>query len=563
MKNQYFSCFPLFLLRSLVYNIGMENKLSREQLNTLDSGILVGMLLQQQEREERLYAEIANLTKKVEYLTEQLALANTRAFAPSTEKNLVALDEDQMNFFNEFEAEIAGKVISEPKIKEVVVAAHTRRKKTGKRAEDLSAFPKKEISHELSEEQLASEFPNGYNRLPDEVYSKLEFHPATFEVLEHHIAVYKDKRSERILKAPHPVEMLDKSIATPSLVAAILNSKYVNAQPLYRQEQAFANMDLNLSRQNMANWAITLSERYLSLVYDRLKAEIIKTPVIHADETPVMVTKDGREGMHNNYMWVYRTGTMCKAKPAILYEYQRTRKAEAPEEFLKGFSGKLVCDGYQVYHSIEDTRSGDITVAGCWAHARRPFAEVVKALGKEKAEGTIAYEALAQISNIYYVDNTLKELPPAMRKKKRKLLVKPLVDSFFEWVKECAAQIPPSSKTAKGLAYCINQEKYLRTFLTDPAVPLDNNAAEQAIRSFCVGKKNWKLIDTINGAEASAVIYSLVETAKANNLKCYEYFKHLLTEIPKHMKDTSLDFLEDLLPWSDAIPEECKKKIVK
>ena len=535
----------------------MEKILTREQLNSLDKDILIELYL-------NLAEEMKSLNAKMDILIEQLSLANTRAFAAKSEKHLTNQDEDQFTFFNEFEAILESKgAFVEPEIKDVIVAEHKRKKHVGKREEDLKAFPATEVLHEIPKEELDKEFPNGYNRLPDEVYRKIEIIPATFTVIEHHLAVYKDKIGDKILKAPHPVEMLNKSIATPSIAAAIINSKYVNAMPLYRQEQEFASMDLNISRQSMANWVITLSERYLSLVYDRLKAEIVKTPVIHADETPVMVTKDGREGMHKNYMWVYRTGTMCKAKPAIVYEYQRTRKADAPQEFLKDFAGKLVCDGYQVYHSIEDKKDGCITVAGCWAHARRPFAEVVKSLGQEKAEGTIAYEALAQISNIYYVDNTLKDLPPVIRKKKRALLVKPLVNSFFEWIKENNIRVSPGSKTAKGFAYCINQEKYLKVFLTDPAVPMDNNAAEQAIRSFCVGKKNWKLIDTMNGAQASAMIYSIVETAKANNLKCYEYFKYLLTEIPKHMDDTNLKFLDNLMPWSKTLPDECRKMIIK
>jgi hypothetical protein len=281
--------------------------------------------------------------------------------------------------------------------------------------------------------------------------------------------------------------------------------------------------------------------------------------VLHADETPVTVIKDGREGTHKNYMWVYRTGEMCKANPVVIYDYQKTRKADAPREMLGAFQGKLVCDGYQVYHGMEDDMA-DITVCGCWAHARRPFAEVVKSMGKEKAKGTAAYEALLQIEQIYRKDNELRRLPAKERKRKRRLLVKPLVDGFFQWAKEEQLNVLPSSKTAKGLQYCLNQEKYLRKFITDPEVPLDNNPAERAIRPFCVGKKNWVLIDTVHGARASAVLYSIVETAKVNNLKPYNYFKHLLTEIPKHMDDTDLEFLEELLPWSDYLPDDCRKK---
>lgn len=161
------------------------------------------------------------------------------------------------------------------------------------------------------------------------------------------------------------------------------------------------------------------------------------------------------------------------------------------------------------------------------AHARRPFAQIVKSLGEDKAAGTVASEALVQIQNIYHTDNSLLKLPPSERMKRRKKLVKPLVDCFFSWCKESIHRVPQSSETAKGIQYCLNQEKYLRVFLTDPQIPLDNNLAEQSIRPFCVGKKNWKLIDTVHGAKASAILYSIVETAKANGLNIYQYFRFL------------------------------------
>lgn len=174
--------------------------------------------------------------------------------------------------------------------------------------------------------------------------------------------------------------------------------------------------------------------------------------------------------------------------------------------------------------------------------------------------GTVAAEALIQIQNIYRTDNKLRNLPPAERKKRRNTLVKPLVDTFFAWCRESIHRVSPSSETAAGIQYCINPERYLRGFLEDPQIPLDNNLAEQAIRPFCVGKKNWKLIDTVHGAQASAILYSIVETAKANGINIYQYFKYLLTEIPKHMDDTDLSFIDPLLPWSKQLPAECRKK---
>lgn len=533
----------------------MENeRFTIDQLNSLDKDILITLLLGMQD-------QISQQSLAVEKLTEQIALMNTRTYGKKSEK--INTDENQLNFFsvilNEAESLIEGQLSIEPSMDEVVVPAHKRRKRKGKLDEDLMDLDTRIIEHTVPEDVLTEHFPQGYKRLPDEVYKKLELIPAVFEVHEHHIAVYKG-RNGKIIKAEHPKEMLNGSIATPSVVSAVIHGKYTNAVPLYRQEQEFARNDVNISRQTMANWVITSAERYISLVYDRMKEELLNSPVIHADETPVMVTKDGREGMHRNYMWVYRSGSMCKANQVVLYDYQKTRKADAPYGFLSGFDGKLVCDGYQVYHTLENREDTDFKVAGCWAHARRPFAQVYKSLGEEKAAGTVAAEALVQIQNIYHTDNKLLKLSPSERKKRRKTLVKPLVDSYFEWCRNSIERVPPSSETAAGIRYCINQEKYLRAFLDDPQIPLDNNLAEQSIRPFCVGKKNWKLIDTVHGAQASAILYSIVETAKANDLNIYNYFKHLLTEIPKHMDDTELSFLNSLLPWSKQLPAECRKK---
>lgn len=243
----------------------------------------------------------------------------------------------------------------------------------------------------------------------------------------------------------------------------------------------------------------------------------------------------------------------------MLYEYQPTRNASHPREFLKNFQGICVTDGYQVYHTIEKERE-DVRIAGRWAHARRRFDEAVKVLPKNQQKGTLAYLALKQIQAIYREENKLASMTPEERQKHRQLTVRPLVDAYFAWAKQNLLAVTPKSKTAKGIVYSLNQKKYLRTFLEAGEVLMDNNSVEQAIRPFCVGKKNWVMFDTIAGAEAGGIIYSIAETAKANNLKSYNYFKYLLTEIPKHMEYQDADFCEDLLPWSDKLPEERKKK---
>ena len=307
----------------------------------------------------------------IENLTEQIAILTNKRFGKSSEKALVTSEQlSILDFgFNEVEFTVDAIPADEPEIETVIVK---RKKKKGKREEDLSAFPVIPVIHELSKEELEEKFPDGYTELPDEVYKKLRIIPAQFEVLEHHLKVYKGKDGT-IVKAPHPKELMDNSIATPSLVAFIMNGKYVNAVPLYRQEQEFERNDVNISRQTMANWVIRPTEKYLSLVYDRLVEEIKRSPVIHADETPAKVMRiDGKkiENGKKTYMWVYRNRSSSKSPPIVLFDWQPSRRADHPREFLKDFSGTVVTDGYQVYHKLGKERP-DLNVAGCWIHYPR------------------------------------------------------------------------------------------------------------------------------------------------------------------------------------------------
>jgi len=542
----------------------MENKFTEKQLTEYSKDTIVSMYISLQEITESLrktselqQEQMQVLSKKIDLLVEQIALSNQRQFGRSSEK--LVLDGQVELCFNEAEVLVdLHEVILEPELHDIYLKPLKKKKAKGKRDADLNGLPVKIINHEMSEADLKMAFGDKWRRLPDEVYKRLAFHPATFEVEEHHVAVYCSADNQTILRADRGISLLRNSVVTPSLLAAIYTGKYVNALPLYRLEQEFQRHDINISRQNMANWVIQCSERYLSLIYDRMHVELKKCPVLQADETPVEVSKDDRPAGSKSYMWVYRTGKLYTEKPIILYEYQKTRKADHPINFLNGFSGILVSDGFQVYHAM-DRDQEDLTVAGCWSHARRRFAEVIKAFGKENAKGTVAFDALRQIGVIYKLDNELSELSFEERVIQRELIIKPLVEAFFKWVKKQVHTVPEKSATHKGLNYCINQEKYLKVFLSHGDVPLDNNATESAIRGFCIGKNNWKLIDTIHGAKASAIAYSIAETAKANNLKPYQYFKHLLTEIPKYEDGKSLDFLDNLLPWSPNLPAECRK----
>ncbi len=533
----------------------MASKYTEEQLNSLDRETLTRLFLSQQE-------QLENIDHTLQLVLEQMADLKRHRFGRSSEKREA---EDQISFmevdgkivfFNEPEAVAA----EESTLEEPENVSRTRpKKKQGKREEDLDGIPVVVVEHSMTDGELEDKFgKDGWKQLPDEVYRRYRFTPAKIEVEEHHVKVYAGKETEEVIKAPHPQTLLRGSLVSPSLEAAVINAKYVNAVPLYRQEQEFERYGLHISRQNMANWTIQCADRYLAVLYDYLHEKLYGYHVLQADETPVLVNKDGRPAGSKSYMWVYRTGRMYTERQVVLYEYQKTRNASHPREFLKDFNGVCVTDGYQVYHTIEGERE-DLKIAGCWSHARRRFDEAVKALPKAKQKDSRAYLALTMIQAIYREEKLLKDLPAEERRNRRQLSVKPLVEAYFTWVRENLPKVPQKSKTWEGFNYSLNQEKYLKVFLDDGEVPMDNNAAEQSIRGFCIGKKNWVMIDTIAGAKSSAIIYSIAETAKANNLKPYDYFEYLLTEIPKHLDDTDRSFLDDLLPWSPGLPANCRK----
>lgn len=527
---------------------------TEEQLNTFDKTTLVQLFLAQQ-------SQLEAIDHNLQLVLEQLAVMNNQRYGKSSEKldtddQIAFLEIDgKIVFFNEAEA-----IAALTEYEEEEPAKVRPKKRKGKRAQDIKDLPKIPVNHMMSEEELVAEFgEDGWYQLPDAVYSRYKFTPAKVEIEEHHVGVYKSKKDNHLKKAEHPGYLLRNSLVSASLEAAIINAKYVNAVPLYRQEQEFERYGLHITRGEMAHWTILCAERYLSILYDYLHEKLYDYHVLQADETPVRVTKEDRTEGNKHYMWVYRTGKMYLDNQIILYEYQPSRKASHPREFLKDFNGICVTDGYQVYHTLEAERE-DLKIAGCWAHVRRRYDEAIKALPKASRKNALAYLALKQIQAIYREENKLSDMSVEERMKHRQLTVRPLVDAYFVWIKENESKVLAKSKTHSGITYSINQEKYLKIFLENGEVPMDNNSAEQSIRSFCVGKKNWMMIDTIAGAESSAIIYSIAETAKANHLKPYDYFEYLLTEIPRHLDDKDLSFCEDLLPWSDKLPANCRKK---
>ena len=561
----------------------MALALSEEQLVKLNKKDILQLLLESMAQEKELRSQLAVLTDELKRTNQQMQvilekwnLAQANRFGRSSEKmgydtgtcQQLELAVMYAECFNEAEATVNETPPDEPDMEEVTVTAHKRKKHAGKREEDLKDLPHAEpVISTLTEEELLEQLGPGYRQLKDEVYQRLEFHPSSFEVKEYHICVYVSADGKKFAKAKRPqADLFRNSIATPSLLAGILNYKYVDALPVHRLAQDFKRNEVNISPQVMCNWVIKSSEIYFSLVYDWMKDVLLKQPVVQADETTLKVNRDGRKAGSSSYMWVYITGEHDDSgKKIVLYDYCRTRSTEHLREFLSSYKGILVSDGYQSYHTFSKEQS--LTSAGCWTHCRRRFVNAIKAaqkdLPEEALKNSIAYQALARISAIYKLDGSWKERTSEYRMEHRQRILKPLVDEYFDWVKEQikTCNVLPKSETGEGLSYSINQEKYLRAFLDNRDIPIDNSACERAIRPFCVGRKNWNVIDTVEGAQASAIVYSIAETAKANNLKPYQYFEYLLTELPERIsrKKDSTFSLDDLMPWSPKLPMSCRK----
>lgn len=538
----------------------MAVKHTPEELNNLSREELITMVLMMQ-------GQLDTLNENIEKLIEQVRIANNYRFGRRGE-TLNVID-GQLSFFDEADAAY-DESVPEPDADDVLPLKRGKKKK-GQRNLDLKDFPEEIIPpYSVSEESLDAFFGKGnWRRMPDETYKRLRHEPESWTVEVHTVEVYvgtDGDHQDEFLRGNRPKDLLRNSIVTPSLLASILNVKYVNSSALNRIEQEFERNGVNISKQTMSNWIIRCANKYFVPFVERMKQELLSLPVTQADETPTQVIGDSDHPNSKCYMWVHRSGELYKDRQIVIYEYQKGRDHRIPLAFYRDYKGILVTDSLEQYHLV-DKKLTDVTNANCWAHARRDFADAIKAADKRNPNAvrrSVAYQALQKIAKFYNADTELKGLSSEERLQKRQEVIRPLVEEYFAWVKEQLANIavPPKGKTAKGLNFCVNQEKYLKVFLEDGDVPIDNSASERAIRTFCLGKKNWMFHNTANGANASALVYSISETAKLNNLRPYNYFKYILTELPKlcddkgNIEPAKLDYL---MPWSETLPDECRK----
>lgn len=506
---------------------------------------------QLEQHNAKLEHQNAELNAKLKWLEEQFRLSQQRRFSSSSERTA---DPNQIQLFDEAESE-AKPDLEEPTVETIT---YSRRKKSSNSKKSLENLPVETVEYRLpEEEQVCSCCGGSLHEMSTEVRKELKVIPAQVKVVKHVRHVYSCRRCEReeintpIVTAPMPSPILPGSLVSPSAMAYIMSQKYVEGMPLYRQEKQLARLGVNLSRQTLANWMLHGANKWLNLLYDRMHHHLLKKDVLHADETTLQVLREpGRAAETTSYMWLYRTGQ--EGPPIILYDYQRTRASKYPRRFLSGFKGYLHVDGYAGYNGLPD-----ITLVGCWAHARRKFAEALKALPESASSATVtAKEGLDFCNQLFAIERKLKNAIPDERYKNRLVRSRPVLDAFLAWLNTQKSRVLPKSALGQAIKYCLNQWDKLEAFMKDSRLELDNNRAERSIKPFVIGRKNWMFTNTPRGAQASAIIYSIVETAKENGLNPFSYLNYIFEKLP-NIDVRDQDALDKLLPWSSSLPTNC------
>jgi len=498
------------------------------------------------------------LVAKVRWLEEQFHLARHRQFGASSERTPV---EQRSLLFNEAEAEADTAPPPEKEQSEATGKPARRRKARGHREAMLKDLPVETVEHRLPEDQRICPACGGpLHEMSTEVRQELVIIPAQAKVIEHVRHIYGCRHCEReevaasIVPAPMPAPVIPGSLASPSAIAHVMTQKFVEGLPLYRQEQQFERLGIELSRQTLANWMILAGDRWLRPVYERLRQHLLQHDILHADETTVQVLHEpGRAAQTQSYFWQYRTGR--EGLPIILFDYQRTRAGEHPRSFLQGFSGYLHVDGYSGYEGVPN-----VTLVGCWAHARRKFDEALQALPPSAAhpdKPVAAQVGLEFCNRLFAIERKLAQATPEERYAARLERSQPVLEEFHTWLERQAACTLPKSVLGQAVQYCLNQWTKLTAFLKDGRLELDNNRSERAIKQLVIGRKNWLFANTPRGARTSAIIYSIVVTAAENGLNPLAYLTYLLARLP-NMDVGNPAALDDLLPWSANLPAACR-----
>ena len=531
-----------------------------KQLSNLSNEALIEYTLSLESEIKKKQSEIEKLKKEYTFLSENFEKLRRMLFGRSSEKTRFIEDADQLSFLSHLinEAEAFAAQAGKEEITEIEVPGHTRKKKRS-REELLASLPVFEVLCDIKEEgRVCGACGSNIRYLGKEhVRDEIEIVPAKMYINRYSRANYvcdechKEENQARIIKSEAPEPVIRHSLASPSAVANVIYQKYVNSMPLARQETDWSYNGVNIGRATLGNWVLKASREHLQPVYDMMKDELLKATIIAADETDVQVLKEkDKEPSAKSKMWVYRTINKGHSPPVILFEYQPGRSGAYAANFLKGFNGTLLTDGYTGYNAVSDVKH-----IKCWAHVRRRWYD---AMPKDPT-GSKAKTGLDYCDELFRLEREWAGLTPEERHKERNIRAKPLLDEYFAWVETLDYTV--GSKFGKAAEYSTNHKAGLLGYLEDGEAEISNNRIEgKNIRKFVIGRKNFVAIDTVAGAKASAICYSLVITAWENGLNVYEYLKHLFEELPKRRKEKDAFCLEAYLPWSASMPDRCYLK---
>jgi transposase len=475
-------------------------------------------------------------------LYEQIRLARQRQFGRSSEAH-----PGQAGLFDEAEAETAASPeaadsveLPAPATRPTSAVSTTRRR--GKRQPLPPELPRIEVIHEVPEAERCCPCGTPLVEIGEEISEQLDIVPMQVRVLRHIRKRYGCPQGDTAPQvAAVPPQVLPKSNASNDLLAMLLTTKYVDGLPLARFEYILGRAGVAVPRQTLARWVIGTAQA-LQPIANLLRDHLLGGDIIHMDETPVQVLKEpGRAASSDSYMWVQRGGP--PGHPAILFDYDPSRSGQVPLRLLEGWQGYLMTDGWDAYNAVVAKQA--LTHLGCWAHARRYFVEAAKLLPPGKSGH--AAQALTVIARLYAIEKTHRDRPEAERLSARQTASQAVLLEFRAWLDAVRPTVPPGTALGKALGYLHQQWPRLIRYIERGDLPMDNNAAENAIRPFVVGRKAWLFADTPAGANASALIYSLVETAKANGLEPYLWLRHVLRNLPTA---NTVEHFEALLPWN-------------
>lgn len=533
---------------NVVSNASSNNKSKDEKLIRL----LEEQLAHSNQQNKKLSKKLDQSLKQIESLTQQLQHLTKLLYGSKTEKSKYNTPDGQVSLFED-DPSFTDSEHTEEQSQQTISYTVVRNIQKKKRNDSLRDDVEIEVIHHHPDNTICDCCQHQMVEIGGTVVrEEATFIPAKMMKVQHIEHAYECRncksdasQSAQIKRGKAPQPPIQRSIASPSVLAKVIYDKFAQYLPLYRQVKEWSRYGLDTNDKNLSNWVIHAAHDWLLPIYERMKELMMFKSVLHVDETysQIIHRSDGKSGQSNAYNWVYRS-VPSQGPLIILFQSSLSRARSVLESFTEGYSGTIICDGYSAYDKI-----GGITFANCWAHVRRYWL---------KADSKNGQVGVKYCDELYRLERKFKHLSPSKRRKKRQKYSKPIVDKFLNWIE--TSPFYGKNALAKAAEYTLNRANGLRAFLNDGRIEIDNNPAENAIRPNVIGRKNWLFSVSETGAKANAICLSIAETAKSNGIDFYEYIKKLLTDLPNIGIHQNPEILDQYMPWSKMIQATCNRR---